>query len=69
MLLARMFFFIESGKIQGPVYSPDKVLAGTTNKEFVRDFVANLLHNAFPNLQPYVAFIFYLPISPCLGVI
>ncbi|KAI9849337.1 MAG: Karyopherin transporter [Sclerophora amabilis] len=46
-----MFFFVESGKIQGPIYQPDKAPENTTNKDFLRQFVANLLQNAFPNLQ------------------
>lgn len=52
LLLARMFFFVQSGKIQGPIYTPDKAPAGTDNKVFLRDFVSNLLQNAFSNLQP-----------------
>ncbi len=47
-----MFFFVESGKIRGPIYAPDKAQAGTTNKDFLQDFISNLLQNAFPNLQP-----------------
>ena len=52
MLLARMFFFIESGKISEPVYPPEEAPAGTSNKDFLRGYVANLLQRAFPNLQP-----------------
>lgn len=51
MLLARMFYFVESGKITEPVYSPELAPAGTSNKDFLRNFVGNLLHTAFPNLQ------------------
>ncbi|MCJ1422240.1 Karyopherin transporter [Sticta canariensis] len=51
MLLARMFFFIESGKITEPVYTPEQALAGTSNKDFLRNFVGSLLQRAFPNLQ------------------
>lgn len=51
MLLARMFFFVQSGKITEPVYSPEQAPAGTTNKDFLRTFVGNLLQTAFPNLQ------------------
>ncbi|KAI9796871.1 MAG: Karyopherin transporter [Piccolia ochrophora] len=51
LLLSRMFFFIESGKIQGPIYQPEQASAGTSNKEFLQSFVGNLLQNAFPNLQ------------------
>lgn len=51
MLLARMFYFVESGKITEPVYAPEQAPAGTSNKDFLRTFVANLLQTAFPNLQ------------------
>lgn len=51
MLLARMFYFVESGKISEPVYSAEQAPAGTSNKDFLRTFVGNLLQTAFPNLQ------------------
>ena len=51
MLLARMFYFVASGKIQAPLYTPEQAPAGTTNADFLRDFVGSLLQNAFPNLQ------------------
>lgn len=57
MLLSRMFYFVQPAdgslpKIQGPVYIADQAPAGTSNKEFLGNFVSELLHNAFPNLQP-----------------
>lgn len=57
MVLMRMFYFVEPAdgsapKIQGPIYNPDQAAAGTSNKEFLANFVANLLRGAFPNLQP-----------------
>lgn len=52
MLLSRMFHFVESGKIQAPLYSPDQAPAGTSNSEFLRGYVASLLQNAFSHLQP-----------------
>lgn len=52
MLLSRMFYFVESGKITEPVYSAEMAPAGTSNKVFLRGFVGNLLQTAFPNLQP-----------------
>jgi len=52
LLLSRMFFFVESGKISKPVYPPDLAAAGTSNRQFLTEFIGNLLHNAFPNLQP-----------------
>lgn len=54
MLLSRMFYFVESGKIQEPLYAPDQAPAGTSNKDYLQEYVANLLQNAFKNLQEYV---------------
>lgn len=60
MLLMKLFYYINPAdgsqpKIQGPIYSPDQAAAGTDNREFVANFVANLLQNAFRNLQAYVS--------------
>jgi exportin-1 len=57
VLLSRMFYFIHPTdgtlpKIQGPIYTADQALAGPSNKDFLSEFMANLLHNAFSNLQP-----------------
>jgi hypothetical protein len=54
MLLSRMFYFIESQKISEPIYTADQAPAGTSNKDFLQQYVANLLQNAFKNLQEYV---------------
>ena len=51
MLLARMFYFVQSGKIHEPIYSPEQAPVGTSNKDFLQEYVANLLHSAFKNLQ------------------
>jgi exportin-1 len=51
MLLARMFWLVGTGKIQGPIYTEDAGTPGMSNKDFLQNFVANLLSNAFPNLQ------------------
>lgn len=52
MLLAKMFWLVDSDKLRGPIYtSPDMAPAGTPNREFLRNFVGNLLSTAFPNLQ------------------
>jgi exportin-1 len=52
MLLAKMFWLVDSDKLKGPIYtSPDMAPAGTPNREFLRNFVGNLLATAFPNLQ------------------
>jgi exportin-1 len=55
MLLMRMFYFVHPAdgsapKIQGPIYQPDQAQAGTGNREFLGNFVSNLLQNAFANL-------------------
>lgn len=57
LLLSRLFYFVQPAdgttpKIQGPIYTPDQAAAGTSNKDFLGTFVANLLQNAFPNLTP-----------------
>lgn len=57
MLLMRLFYFVSpadgtSPKIQGPIYPPDQAQPGTGNKEFLANFVAAQMRNAFPNLQP-----------------
>lgn len=57
-LLARMFYLVQPAdgtpaKIQGPIYTPDMGVApGASNRDFLTNFVANLLHTAFPNLVP-----------------
>lgn len=56
MLLARMFYFIEAGKITEAVYTQEQAPPGTANKDFLRGFIATLLQNAFANLQPYVIY-------------
>lgn len=51
-LLARMFWLVGAGKISGPIYTEEQSQPGMSNKDFLQNFVANLLSNAFPNLQP-----------------
>jgi len=51
MLLARMFQLVESGKISQPIYRPDQAPPGTTNKQFVHQYTANVLQQAFQNLK------------------
>lgn len=50
MLLARMFWLVGANKLPGPIYTPDMAAAGTSNRDFLIQFVGNLLTNAFPNL-------------------
>lgn len=47
-----MFEFVETGKVALPIYQPEAAPAGTSNKEYLANYVRNLLHNAFSNLQP-----------------
>jgi exportin-1 len=51
MLLARMFQLVESGKITEPLYTPEQAAPGTSNKQFIQQYTANLLQQAFQNLK------------------
>jgi len=51
MLLAKMFYLVAENKLQGPVYTPDMASQGTSNREFLMEFLRSLLTSAFPNLQ------------------
>jgi exportin-1 len=56
-LLMLLFNFVQPAdnsppKIQGPIYAPDQAQPGTSNREFLSNYVSNLLRNAFPNLLP-----------------
>lgn len=51
MLLSRMFSFIQFNKIQEPIYPPDAAPPGTSNRDYLQGYIANLLHGAFQNLQ------------------
>ena len=51
-----MFYFVHPAdgtapKIQMPIYVQDQAPPNTSNKDFLTNFVASLLQNAFPNLQ------------------
>ncbi|KAF9584656.1 Karyopherin transporter, partial [Lunasporangiospora selenospora] len=52
-LLARMFFLVETGAVQAPLFSAQQVQdPDMTNVKFLREYMINLLQNAFPHLQP-----------------
>jgi exportin-1 len=51
MLLSRMFNLVETNKISQPLYQPADAAQGTSNKEYVSTFTANLLQRAFGNLK------------------
>ncbi|KAK9365473.1 CRM1 C terminal-domain-containing protein [Lipomyces kononenkoae] len=50
-LLARMFELVGTNKISAPLYKPDEAPPGTSNADFLREYSANMLLNAFPHLQ------------------
>ena len=51
MLLSRMFNLVETNKISQPLYQPSEAAPGTSNREYVSTFTANLLQRAFSNLK------------------
>ncbi|KAF9170013.1 Karyopherin transporter [Mortierella sp. AD011] len=52
-VLARMFYLVESGAVQAPLYTSAQVTdPNMTNSQFLREYMMNLLQNAFPHLQP-----------------
>ncbi|KAF9918887.1 Karyopherin transporter [Lobosporangium transversale] len=60
-VLARMFYLVESGAVQAPLFSPAQVTdPNMTNSQFLREYMMNLLQNAFPHLQPSQIRIFTL---------
>lgn len=52
MLLAKMIYLVDSGKLQAPVYNTSETPAGTSNRAFLEGYIQNLLTTAFSNLQP-----------------
>jgi exportin-1 len=56
LLLARMFQLVETNQIQTPLFDPAQMPEpGITNAVFLKQYTANLLKNAFPHVQRYVA--------------
>lgn len=52
ILLARLFYLVESGTIQAPLFDAAAVSdPSMTNQQFVRQYCANLLGTAFPHVQ------------------
>lgn len=53
LILAHIFHVVDSGIIGVPLYDPSAVGASPTmnNSMYLRDYVTNLLHAAFPHLQ------------------
>ncbi|KAG0048244.1 Karyopherin transporter [Gryganskiella cystojenkinii] len=52
-VLARMFFLVETGAVQAPLFNPSTVSdPNMTNATYLREYMMNLLQNAFPHLLP-----------------
>jgi len=52
-VLARLFQLVQDGEIHTPLYDPSSVPdPAISNAVFLREYVTNLLRNAFPHLQP-----------------
>ncbi|KAG0358687.1 Karyopherin transporter [Gamsiella multidivaricata] len=52
-VLTRMFYLVDSGAVQAPLFTPGQVSDPTmTNERFLKEYMMNLLQNAFPHLQP-----------------
>jgi exportin-1 len=51
LLLSKMFYLVESGKLQGPIYMPEQAPDNPSNKDYLKRSVGEMLLKAFPNLQ------------------
>ncbi|KAF9902452.1 Karyopherin transporter [Linnemannia zychae] len=55
-VLARMFFLVETGAVQAPLFTPAQAQEmndpNLNNASFLRNYMVNLLQNAFPHVQP-----------------
>lgn len=52
VILMQMFQMVESGVIEAPLYNPaTEPNTGKSNQDYIREFVAGLLGNAFPHLN------------------
>jgi exportin-1 len=53
-VLQRMFNLVETGAVQSPLFNPAEVQdPSMTNQRYLREYVMNILHNAFPHLQRF----------------
>jgi exportin-1 len=49
-----MFNLVETGAVQSPLFNPAEVQdPGMTNQRYLREYVMNILQNAFPHLQRF----------------
>jgi len=53
-VLQRMFNLVETGAVQSPLFNPSEVQdPNMTNQRYLREYVMNILQNAFPHLQRF----------------
>lgn len=50
-LLAQLIHLVEDNVIKVPLYTPDQAAQGTSNSDFLKQYLGNLLSSAFENLQ------------------
>lgn len=55
-LLARLFQLVEANIIVQPLYDPAAFPDATSNAQFLRNYTANLLKNAFPHVSKFASF-------------
>jgi exportin-1 len=52
ILLARLFYLVESGSIQAPLWDASQINdPSMTNQQYLRQYCSNLLSSAFPHVQ------------------
>lgn len=50
-LLAQLIHLVEDGVIKDPLYTPGQAAEGTSNSDYLKQYLGNLLSSAFENLQ------------------
>lgn len=50
-ILVKIIELLDSGRVSEPIYEPKEASAGTSNIVYFKDYLTNLLLNAFPHLQ------------------
>ncbi|KAI5951002.1 CRM1 [Candida jiufengensis] len=50
-LLAHLIHLVQDNVIKNPLYTPDQAPTGTSNQEFLKQYLSQLLSSAFDNLQ------------------
>ncbi|KAI3404076.2 CRM1 [Candida oxycetoniae] len=51
-LLAQLIHLVQDEVIKYPLYTPDQAPQGTSNSDFLKQYLSQLLSSAFDNLQP-----------------